>query len=194
MKLQSTAQAGQDVFAYEVTGQRKDGFVLDLGSYNVVMGNNSYALERIGWRCLMVDLFKDEENLHHRTSPFLQADARKVDWLSELKTAMMPMHIDYLSLDCDEATHEVLDGLPLNQITFDVITLEHDAYRFGNERRDAMRSTLLGRGYDLICADVKICIPNYVDGSFEDWYCSANLSRSADRFRCENKYWQEIVQ
>jgi|SRR5688572_19457912 len=194
MKFHSASQAGQDVFCYEVSGQAKNLSFLDVGSYNVVSCSNSYALERIGWRGLMVDIFKDEENLPRRKSPFLQADARNVNWQHELTVAGLWPHVTYLSLDCDGATLEVLGGLPLHELSFDVITIETDEYVNGQEPKGTILECLKGHGYDIVCPDVKIEIPGYINGPFEVWAVAPSLSRAADRFRCEGKYWQQILE
>lgn len=185
--MTSTSQAWQDIFAYEMCGHKTDGTFLDVGSYNVVCCNNSYGLERIGWRGLMVDVFRHTEALPRRTSPFLQADATKIDWLAEIGKAGLPRTIDYLSLDVDEATLATLMSMPLSVLKFNVITVEHDAYKLGNGPRDMMRGILAG--YDLVCSDV--LIDGF--GPFEDWYVDRKLSEKADRFRSHQKRFQEII-
>lgn len=180
---------GQDVFAHEVTGRKTDGRCVDVGAYNLVMCNNSYALEQLGWECLMVDLFKDEENLPKRTGVFIQGDATKLDWHRILGDS----YWDYLSLDVDDATLDTLKMLPLRNVRFGCITIEHDAYRVGNGPRDEMRRILRSWDYDLVCADVTI---NYPDGSLiavEDWWVTPELSAQANRFRSTGKLWDEIL-
>lgn len=189
MIFSSSSQAGQDVFAYEVCGRKKDGTFLDVGSYNVVCCNNSYALERVGWRGLMVDVFRDEENLPQRESQFVQANATNLDWLFQLEQAGLPEHLDYLSLDVDADTLATLANMPLRELRFNVISIEHDAYRLGPATRDNMRRVLKTFGYDLVCADV--IIPGF--GEAEDWWCSPELSDQAKPFRCNGKPYTEII-
>lgn len=190
MSFKSTAMAGQDTFAFEVCGRKAEGRVLDIGSYNVCWCNNSYGLERIGWDALMVDLFRDEENLPKRKGTFIQGDATKLDWARILGT---PSYWDYLSLDVDDATLDTLKALPLEQVRFGCITLEHDAYRLGNGPRDEMRKILAEHGYDLVCADVMIAYPEGKISAYEDWWCGADLLGEADQFRSEGKLWNEIL-
>lgn len=195
MKLQSSAQAGQDVFAYEVTGQAKGLAFLDVGAHNLCVCNNSYSLERMGWKGLCTDIFKDEENLSRRTSPFIHGDARTVNWEHELTLAGLWPHVTYLSLDCDAATLEVLGTLPFNALSFDVITIETDEYVNGPEPRAIINECLTKYGYDLVCDRVKICIPGYnIDGPFEIWAVSPKYSSNANRFRSEGKYFGEILE
>lgn len=188
MTFNSCSQGGQDAFAYQVCERKKKGTFLDVGSYNVVCCNNSYALERIGWRGLMVDLFRDDENMPQRKSPLVQANATNLDWLFQLKQAGLPEHLDYLSLDVDTDTLNTLAGIPSPDVAFGVITVEHDAYLHGDFPRSSMRRILDSRGYDLVCADVLI------DGKpWEDWWCHPTRSHLADRFRCKQTEWRDIV-
>jgi hypothetical protein len=48
---------------------------------------------------------------------------------------------------------------------FKVITIEHDAYRYGNIYRDKEREILTALGYYLLCADV-----SDHGFEFEDWW------------------------
>lgn len=193
MKLQSTACGGQDIFAWEVLGRSSTGFVLDIGSYNLVQCSNSYGLEQLGWEALMIDIFEDTPNLAKRRGVFLKEDARTINWGNLIKIGTIPKHMSFLSLDCDDATTETLERMPLGVISFDVITIEHDRYRVGDSPRDRQREILKGRGYDLVCGDVKVNYPGYFDGPYEDFWCSPAYSRAADRFRSNGRYWDDIL-
>lgn len=194
MKLTSSAQAGQDTFAYEVTGRKKDGTFLDVGAFNLCVCNNSYALERIGWRGLLVDIHKDEENIPQRTSPLVVGDATKLDWLPTMAIAGLSNHITYGSFDIDDATADLMDFFPLEEIRFEVLTVEHDFYRMGEPSRKRIRERIEKFGYHRVCSDVKICIPGYnIDGPFEDWWVAEALVPNAGRFISDNQYWQEIL-
>lgn len=193
MKLVSSSQAGQDIFAYEVTGRRKDGTFLDIGAYNLCQSNNSYALERIGWKGLLVDVYKDAERIPKRTSPFVQADATKLDWIATLETAGIGPRITYGSFDIDDATPDLVDVFPFDKITLDVLTVEHDLYRLGTGPKRRIEEKLCGEGYCIICEDVKLCIEGYMDGPFETWFAHPSVAGSARRFSSYRKYWNEIL-
>jgi len=191
MILQSTSQAGQDVFAFEMCGQRTDGTFLDVGSYNLTSMNNTYALEQMGWSGLLFDILCDADRIQNRTSKFIQGDTTKTDWLAVIDEAGLPRIIDFLSLDCDDATLDTFSNIPFGTLRFSVATIEHDRYRIGDEPRDRMRLAMKEYGYDLACADV--VIPDY--GETEDWWCFPG-SVNADlikRVRCEGRPWSEIV-
>lgn len=192
MSFTSQSQAGQDRFVWEVTGHKSGGTFLDIGAWPFVVNSNTFALEKMGWRGLLVDL--QAQNGKQRVSPLLQCDATKINWLESWNKFRLPKRIDYLSLDVDEFTTETLIGLPLNKLRFRVLTVEHDSYWLGPGPRDKQREILKSLGYDLVCEDVMVEYPTPGDWvCFEDFYVSPELSRAADRFRCVGKKWTEIV-
>lgn len=183
--FKSYAQSGQDKFAYEVLGRKTDGTFLDVGAGHVTEKSNSYGLEQIGWRGLCIDLAPQGDVL--KRGAFLPADATVISWGSLLlKFGLWPL-IDYLSIDVDRATVNVLKRLPLDELKFNVITIEHDQYLVGDGPRAEMRDILKRAGYDLVCADV------HDQGlAYEDWWCEPALKKQADHFRCEGKDWKDI--
>lgn len=193
MEFQS--QAGQDRFvhALAVEGEgRTPGTFLDIGCNNPIIISNTYALERIGWTGVLIDCDPGWATsiAESRRSPFVCCDAKDIDWPRMLERfATHP--IDYLSFDLDESGLKVLHGMPLSSVRFRILTIEHDAYRFGDAVRQAMRGTLREHGYDLLCPDVTAqgC-------QFEDWWVDPKQVDMgvADRFRTtEATDWQAIV-
>lgn len=192
MNFISKSQSGQDLFVWEVTQHKTNGTFLDIGANHPTSINNTYALEQQGWRGIMVD---SERILSGdgRKSPYLKADATKVNWLFQLRRYGLPRAMDYLSLDVDDATLNALLAIPLDQIRFNVATIETDRYRLGDGPRNEIRKIMLGHGYDLVCADVKINYPEGQISEFEDWWVSPALSASAELFRSQSKLWSEIL-
>lgn len=189
--LKSHSQCGQDLFVHALL-PKLGGVFLDIGAWPFVDNSNSQALEQqMGWSGMMVDLLRD--GAEKRRAPFIQADATKINWLAELKKFGLPSLIDYLSLDVDEYTTETLLGLPLDQLKFRVLTVEHDSYWLGPGPRDKNRATLKAAGYDLVCEDVLVDYPEGERNAFEDWWVAPELSRAAERFRSKGKLWSEIV-
>jgi len=182
-KFRSNSQAGQDKFVYLITGQRPGTF-LDIGSSHPVKINNTYALEQIGWTGILIDSDTGVPEITklHRTSEFRLCNAVQINWET------VPTSIDYLSLDVDEASLDCLKTIPFGKIGFRVITIEHDSYRFGDQRADEMRKILSSAGYSLIAKDVKLngC-------TFEDWWVCKELEETASCCKCEGKDWKEIV-
>lgn len=160
-----SSEVGQDEYAYRVLGSPNKGTFLDIGSGLPVQRNNSYALEQLGWKGYCVDA-GDHAKLYEKERPlatFIKVDARTADWNKILQGTTL---IDYLSFDVDESTTDVLRAFPWDRIQFRVITIEHDAYRTGQEPRDEIRDTLTLRGYVLARANVKTDWGK----EFEDWF------------------------
>lgn len=151
-EFQSHSQAGQDRFVWEVLRHPESGTFLDIGANHPVEKNNTYALEQMGWRGILVENDAHCANLirEQREASILEEDATTVPWLGYL----FQDRLDYLSLDVDFASLQVLRDLMALPYRFSVLTVEHDAYRFGTERRDEMVTLLRSKGYDILCADV----------------------------------------
>jgi hypothetical protein len=92
----------------------------------------------------------------------------EVDYIQLLES--FPPVIDYLSLDIDRGYDLVLQKIPFDKHIFKVITIEHDAYRFGGVYREGERKILANLGYHMLCANVRI------NGhAFEDWWVHPSI-------------------
>lgn len=182
-EFKSYSQAGQDRFAYELIGA--NGSFFDIGANHPIEKNNTYGLEKIGWRGVLFEMDEYCINLcrSQRKNPVINADVTKLDWVKLLPSRYRP----YVSLDVDIATEAALSKFLQAGGGFDVMTIEHDKYRFGPEPQIAMRKMLTNAGYILICSDVcDMGMP------FEDWWVSPALKDKAARFKCDNVDWREI--
>lgn len=191
--MKSESQAGQDLFVWEMTEHKTDGYYLDLGCNDAVFHSNTYALEQLGWTGLLVDVVGGCES---RKGTFVRCDATQPSERLLFLYSQMPVVVDYLSLDVDQATIPALKTLPFATHTFRIITVEHDAYTGDNSRRSEIRSFLSGLGYNLVCADV--CVewpPGTKPVPFEDWWCFPDLISPAlvSTFQCENQFWKDIL-
>lgn len=188
------SQAGQDKFVYAVT-KKNNGTFLEVGGSHPVELNNSHGLEKIGWSGYSFDINPDLACLYKelRTSEFITTDVSKFNWSRFLReNNLTGTTIDYLSFDVDEASMATLRIFPFNEVKFNVMTVEHDKYRFGQHIADEMRHILQSHGYEIICKDV--C---NVGQPFEDWYVSKEFllqNPHVEAYRCEGKEWSEIIQ
>lgn len=157
------SQAGQDLWVVEVMRGKRGGTFLDIGCGDPVEFNNTYLLEQdYGWKGIGVDMdgrFKDWWK-ERRTSTFWWQDALRAYW------RMFTPSFDYLSLDIDEAQLEFVKMFPWDKSRFQVMTIEHDAYRFGHDRRDDIRRILKSHGYRIEVEDVHVGS----EPAFEDWW------------------------
>lgn len=193
----SNSQAGQDLWVKAMlidSGTVTRGTFLDVGANHPIQLSNTFALERAGWRGLLVDndvpVMELCQTIRPRT-PFWRVDATTVNWSGLLPAVFRVGElIDYLSLDVDQATPLALKGLLDSGYRFRIATIEHDAYRFGQLPRDTMREMMTDRGYQLICKDVR-----HDNCEFEDWWADPMLVDRAliRKFTCDSMDGLEIV-
>jgi hypothetical protein len=170
-QIQFYSQAAQDQFVYLLLYQLLDkqdtGYYLEIGAGHPSHINNSYFLEKdLGWKGISLDITSAYKNMWSSTrdNPLLIEDARQSDYTSILKS--FPEVIDYLSLDIDADYDIVLNRIPFNDHVFKIITIEHDAYRYGDRYRKEERRILSSLGYYLLCSDVCAATGFY----YEDWW------------------------
>lgn len=187
-QITSYAQAAQDLFVFALTEGKTDGYYVDIGCNHESFHSNTYALEQLGWRGLLIDTQGGCEN---RKGQFIKCDARTPD--EHLRTAygLMPCVVDYLSLDADDATIDAMNALPWTGVTFRVITVEHDKYRVGHASQLAILDILRSLNYRRVCTDV--IIPDY--GEAEDWYVHPDLVNPelVTKYTCTGKSGPDIM-
>lgn len=186
--MKSYSQAGQDLFAFAMTGGKTKGYFLDIGCNHESFHSNTYGLEQLGWTGLLVDIAGGCEN---RKGKFVLSDASNPTEELLVAYSQMPAVVDFMSLDVDDALIPSLKEIPFEWHSFGVVCLEHDQYRVGPEPQKYARGFMLAQGYELVCGNV--IIPDY--GVAEDWfvhpeYASADL---IENYRCDNKDWREIM-
>lgn len=145
----------QDIFVANLLKFKRDGYYLDIGSSSSVGSNNSFFFESLDWKGICIEknpMFNS--SYESRTCIYINEDALKVDYEKVFEENEMPLVIDYLSLDVDEASTEVLKILPLYKYKFKVITCEHDSHFFGDKYKKRQRKILLSKGYFLLGEDM----------------------------------------
>lgn len=211
-KFRSFSQAAQDRFVNAVLAGKHGGTFLDVGCCHPTELSNTYALEsHFAWRGLLVDNDPGAVKLcrEQRISPAIEADATTLNFDAAIREAWksfnahfgdivlakgyaLPKYIDYLSLDVDAATVLALRRILNTGIRFRVITVEHDAYRFGDEPRAVIRHLLMNAGYAIVCANVRATTGE----EFEDWLIDPVADGvdldACERLHCIGKKWTEI--
>lgn len=176
---QNHSQSFQDLFVLAATQGRTQGTYVEIGSAEPFYGNNTALLEQqFGWRGISVDFNKHKVDQFavHRDNPVICADATAIDYGQWFESMNMPMHIDYLQLDCDppDTTYKILTKIPFDAYKFAVITFEHDHYCHP-DIRDQSRDYLHSQGYRLVVSDVAY---NKFH-SYEDWWVHPDLVDAA---------------
>jgi len=164
------SQAGQDLFIMNVLGYLSNGYFIDIGCNDPQIYSNTRLLEDYNWNGIAFDQYEINNFSKHRKCNFILGDATQHDYNYIFKSYNVPSLIDYLSIDIDIMSLDVLEKLPLSEYECKTITIEHDWYQYGDTLRANQRQKLSNLGYLLLCSDVGGEKP---DGSlvyFEDWW------------------------
>jgi len=192
------SQASQDQFVFGVTrildklyDTGMNHTYVEIGANHPVELNNTWKLELDGWNGVSIDNSSafSLEWAKKRTNQLVIANAVSMhtgDWVELL--ARFSKFISYLSLDIDEFTAAVLTAMPLADHRFEIITIEHDAYRFGDQLRTPERELLAANGYIMVAADV-----NGPEFPFEDWWLDKDVQARLKLPLLANKHHDEII-
>jgi hypothetical protein len=166
----------QDAFVANILNFLKHGTYLDIGGCHSALSNNSYYFDNnLDWKgvCVELNSVYNESYNNRKNCKFLNTDATLINYKEIFNQNNIPDIIDYMSLDVDTASLDVLKILPFDEYKFKVITIEHDAYLYGDTYRRPQREILTSNGYTLLCANVYV--ENHGDcgkqlREFEDWW------------------------
>lgn len=179
------SDAAQDQFVAKILNFKKDGYCVDIGSCHSINSNNTYFFQELGWTSVSVEINSEFNNSYHSRNKgtHYNDDALKVNYSEVFEENNFPSNIDYLSLDVDTLSLDVLKILPLDKYTFKCITIEHDAYLYGDTYRKEQRKILEEHGYHLLCSNVLVPNPGHqgYNGEpcpFEDWWVNPSDFKS----------------
>jgi len=193
------SDAKQDQFAANILKFKRDGYCVDIGSCHSVISNNSYYFQGLNWTSISVEIEKGyNESYSTRTNGVhLNKNALKVNYKETFEEYEFPKSIDYLSLDIDTLSLDVLRILPLDEYRFKVITIEHDGYLYGDKYRDQQRNLLNSYGYLLVCSNVYVEQPGYEgkECPFEDWWIDPSEFDSdlIEKIKCDSTLPSVII-
>lgn len=189
------SQAGQDEWVHSIVGDT--GYFVDVGAHDGLVHSNTYALEQLGWtgvcfepnRAAYKELCVNRTTAyshpfavsdHHGTVTFngvrlitgMQAQIFEAVPVAPLTSLLddvdAPPVVDYLSIDVEGHELEVLAGMDFDRWHVRLITIEHNLYCDGPDRKNAIFDVLTGHGFELIEEDV--IAEGY--GEYEDWYAN----------------------
>lgn len=187
------SQAGQDEWVVKMLNGKTDGVFVDVGAYDGIESSNTYALENIGWTGICIegnpDVYKTLIQKrkcaclnaavtnyngecsfgHDRIGGHRRVDAGTLDYLIQNNWFT---RIDYLSMDIEGHELTVLSVFPFEKWPIRLITVEHNLYCDGPEKKDALFSLLTANGFTRVQEDVKCLDPNpaWFGKPYEDWY------------------------
>jgi hypothetical protein len=157
LKFENDTYAGglQDIYVMIIFGKQYKGTFVDIGCRHPVLHNNTYLLEKYGWKGLAVDLeyFTPEWKKERPNSKYLNCDAFAVNYEKEFKNLNLQSPIDFLSIDLEVSGERfnILNKVFETGYEFKTITIEHDAYcGFDETEKIPQRDFLQERGYILV--------------------------------------------
>lgn len=173
------SDAKQDEFVANILNFKKDGYCVDIGSCHSVYSNNTFAFQELGWTSLSVEIessYNDSYPSTRKLGVHLNENALNVKYKEVFEENEFPKNIDYISIDVDTLSLDVLKLIPFDEYTFKVITIEHDGYLYGDKYRKPQRKFLEKKGYLLLCSDVYVEQDGYYgkECPFEDWWINPN--------------------
>ena len=163
----SFSQNYQDVFAL-LCNDYKPGKFVDIGCSYPDHYSNVVTLIHNGWTGVGFDLkpkLTEQWNCYSNSIKVSQLNV--VDQIQEVNQVIdsLPEVIDYLNVDIDGYPCQfAIENIDHSKHKFKAITIEHDAYRFGDGFKDAQRGKLLPLGYKLA-----------ITTAAEDWYYHPEL-------------------
>jgi hypothetical protein len=193
------SDAKQDQFVANILNFKKDGYCVDVGSCHSIISNNTYYFQNLDWTSISVEIESDHNQSYgtRKSGVHLNENALDVNYKNAFKEYDFPNSIDYLSLDVDTISLDVLKILPLNEYRFKVITIEHDGYLYGDKFRDEQRNILNSHGYLLLCSNVYVEQPGYEGKQFpfEDWWVDPSEFNGEliKKIKCDNNYPSAII-
>lgn len=191
------SDAKQDLFAYNILGKKPNGTFIDIGSAHAIGSNNTYALEQRGWSGVCVEYQSVYNGSYSsRKCKYINGNAFDINYIELFKELNFPQSIDYLSLDIDELSLDLLNKLPLDLYRFKVITIEHDTYLRDPMYRIKQRDILSSYNYYLVCANVFVEPAGQTPNApFEDWWVDPVYfdNQILDKIKCSNTYPTDII-
>ena len=195
------SQANQDKWVVEFLEFKKNGYFIELGAYDGIQTSNTYYMEKnLEWDGICVEanptvfqtLIKNRKSINinvalndYTGECFFEHDKITTngvrvpcDTLDNILTEYnCPKDIDYLSIDIEGYEYIVLKDFNFNNWNIGLITVEHNLYCDGNDRKDKLYELLTNNGFTRVVEDAP-CLdtnPAYHNQPYEDWYVNNKL-------------------
>jgi hypothetical protein len=193
------SDAKQDEFVARLLNFSENGFYIDIGSCGAVESNNTYFFESLMWNGICIELDKRYNDTYlNRKCKYINLNALTINYKMLFEELTVPKEIDYLSLDIDTESVRILDLLPLDQYKFKIITIEHDAYLYGDVYKIEQNKILSSFGYIKLFEDVFVQQSgfNKINCPFEDWWVHPSFFSSGliNNLKGCNMYPSDIIE
>ena len=190
------SQAGQDKWVFETLNYIADGIFVDIGAYDGIQTSNTYALESyLRWEGLCIEPNQHAYNALRNNRKCDTIDCAVMDYNGTCNfsndkvlgrggtTACRTLNslfkefdlgpvVDYMSLDIEGMEYTALKDFDFTKYTVKLMTVEHNLYCDGPEKKDNLYKLLTSKGYiravnNAPCLDIN---PAYYMKPYEDWY------------------------
>jgi len=162
MTTYSQENGFQDVFANFINKNKTHGFVIDIGCRNK-SGSNSLLFLKKGWTCRGADISNHTSDWEDYPEFFYQMDV-SIKQNIDILFKDIPNIIEFLSIDVDDASLQVLSNIDFLKFKFKCICIEHDFYAHGEKLRIPQREILEKNGYNRV-----------IQTAAEDWWVCNDL-------------------
>lgn len=195
------SQANQDKWVVEFLKSKKNGYFIELGAYDGIQTSNTYYMEKnLEWKgiCVEANPTVYQSLIRNRTSKNINVALN--DYVGEcfftndkitttgikvpcntlnnvLKDNNCPKNIDYMSIDIEGYEYIVLKDFNFIEWNIGLMTVEHNLYCDGNDRKNKLYELLTNNGFTRVVEDAP-CLdknPLYHNKPYEDWYINNNL-------------------
>lgn len=169
----------QDMFVLSVLNGKREGTFVEVGSGHPELFNNTLLLEKeFDWRGISLD---NSERMCHifsrsRNTNITLADGATTDYKALFRQNCLEQHIDFLRINAETASLEVLNRIPFDKHEFGVIQFQHNAVWWGPKFREESRKILTKIGYVLMVSDVATDDRS----NYEDWWVHPMHSMRVD--------------
>jgi FkbM family methyltransferase len=194
--IQYYSQSKQDEWVIKTLNQKKNGFFIDVGAYDGVESSNTLTLEKFfDWRgiCIEGNPFSFSKLKYSRLSKNIYVAVSNYNGdgffgedrisnhgyavqIRSLKSILseieVPNIIDYISLDIEGHELQALEGFDFEKYHVNLLTVEHNSYLEGEERKNKICEFLTSKGFEREVEDAPCLDPNpsVFGRPYEDWY------------------------
>ena len=185
----------QDMFVLSVNNGKRNGTFIEIGSGDPYKFNNTALLEdSFGWTGLSLDNSEEACSLfsRKRKSTIILSDALNVNYQDLFKMHCFDNYVDFLRINSEATSLEVLKNIPWNKHEFGVIQFQHNFCWWQNDFRDKSREILKNMGYVLFANDIAVSETE----NYEDWWLHPTLAAANKRMKTKkdiNFAWEYMM-
>jgi len=176
----------QDMFVLSVLDGKRNGTFIEIGSGDPYVFNNTALLEEsFGWSGISIDN-NDRFCYQHsrkRNTQILNADAAQIDYKLFFKMNCLETYTDFLRINAESASLDVLNKIPFNVNEFMVIQFQHNACWWGPKFREESRKLLSQIGYVLMVPDAAMSEAE----NYEDWWVHPHIAQRKQNMKASEQ-------